>query len=94
MSSVDTFQVIKIEKQFSNYIRLDNKKDFLFNVLNEKNDILFSSLEPESISDYNEKAKQLLSNAKELDQYEVIEESPDVFVIYLARWLRNQNGSH
>ena len=84
LSSVDTFQVIKIEKQFSNYIRLDNKKDFLFQVLNEKNDLLFSSLEPESISDYNEKAKQLLSNAKELDQYEVIEESPDLFIIYLV----------
>ena len=84
LSSVDTFQLIKIEKQFSNYIRLDNKKDFLFQVLNEKNDILFSSLEPESISDYNEKAKQLLSNAKELGQYEVIEESPDLFIIYLV----------
>ena len=56
----------------------------VFQVLNEKNDILLSGLEPESISDYTEKSTDLLSNAKELDQYEVIEESPDVFVIYLT----------
>ena len=45
---------------------------------------MLSGLEPESISDYTEKSNHLLSNAKELDQYEVIEESPDVFVIYLT----------
>ena len=84
LSSIDSFQVIKNEKQFSNYIKLDNTKEFLFQVLNEKNDILLSGLEPESISDYNEKSTDLLSNAKELDQYKVIEESPDVFVIYLT----------
>jgi hypothetical protein len=84
LSSIDSFQVIKNEKQFSNYIKLDNTKEFLFQVLNEKNDILLSGLEPESISDYNEKSNYLLSNAKELDQYDVIEESPDVFVIYLT----------
>ena len=84
LSSIDSFQMIKNEKQFSNHIKLDNTKEFLFQVLNEKNDILFSGLEPESISDYTEKSNYLLSNAKELDQYEVIEESPDVFVIYLT----------
>jgi hypothetical protein len=84
LSSIDSFQMIKNEKQFSNHIKLDNTKEFLFQVLNEKNDILFSGLEPESISDYTEKSNYLLLNAKELDQYEVIEESPDVFVIYLT----------
>ena len=84
LSSIDSFQMIKNEKQFSNHIKLDNTKEFLFQVLNEKNNILFSGLEPESISDYTEKSNYLLSNAKELDQYEVIEESPDVFVIYLT----------
>ena len=56
LSSIDSFQVIKNEKQFSNHIKLDNTKEFLFQVLNEKNNILFSGLEPESISDYTEKS--------------------------------------
>ena len=82
-SSIKSFQIVKKEKDISNYIKLDNEKEFLFQVLNEKDDILFSGLEPESISDYNEKANYLLLNAIEHDQYELIEESPDVFRIYL-----------
>ena len=82
-SSVDSFQIIKNEKQFSNYIKLDNTKEFLFQVLDEKNEVLVSGLEPESIPENNEKSNYLLSYAKEIDHYEIIEESPDLFIIYL-----------
>ena len=82
-SSVNSFQIIKNEKQFSNHIKLDNTNEFLFQVLNEKNEVLISGLEPESIPDHNEKSNYLLSNTSEINNYEVIEESPDLFLIYL-----------
>ena len=82
-SSVDSFQIIKNEKQFSNYIKLDNTNEFLFQLLDEKNEVLISGLEPESIPENNQRSNYLLSYAKEIDHYKVIEESPDLFIIYL-----------
>ena len=54
----------------------------MFQVLDE-NEVLVSGLEPESIPENNEKSNYLLSYAKEIDHYEIIEESPDLFIIYL-----------
>ncbi len=83
LQAIDSFIMIKNEQDFASYFRLDNKKEFLFEILDDQDDVLLRAVEVHSLSDKAINTLKLMIMGRISDNYEITEEGKDLFVIYL-----------